>query len=130
MQQLVQRGRGSSSSNSDERVAAKHLFGKHGEVVQPGHMPKLDLDEARRVAAQVGVQLEDLPPLVERSKGQVYDAAKLPGLTEEERELVLKVRAGEGTAGTAVPQCCTSCQCKATSQREWCRMMPIQWIAH
>jgi hypothetical protein len=59
--------------------------------VQPGHMPPLIPAEAARVAAAMGLLLEDLPPMAPQCKGHVYDVKDMPGLTEAERELVLKV---------------------------------------
>jgi hypothetical protein len=93
----VQRHAGSSSSTNDSDEAAKLdlaarlLLQKHGEVVQLGRVPRLDPHEAARIAAAVGVDLESLPPLTQRSRGQVYAVDALPGLDEEDREMVLKV---------------------------------------
>jgi hypothetical protein len=55
-------------------------------------MPQLDPQEAVRIAAAVGVDLEALPPLTQRSRGHVYAVDALPGMDEEDREMVLKVR--------------------------------------
>jgi hypothetical protein len=54
-------------------------------------MPRLDPAEAGRIAAAVGVDLESLPPLTQRSRGHVYAVDALPGMDEEDREMMLKV---------------------------------------
>jgi hypothetical protein len=84
-----------SRSSTDEAaeldLAAKLLLQKHGEIVQLGRMPQLDPAEAQRIAAAVGVDLAELPPLTQRARGQVYAVDALPGMDEEDREMVLKV---------------------------------------
>jgi hypothetical protein len=54
-------------------------------------MPQLDPAEAARIAAAVGVDLGELPQLTQRARGHVYAVDALPGMDEEDREMVLKV---------------------------------------
>eukprot|EP00775_Hariotina_reticulata_P008228 gene8228-8418_t len=98
---------GADSSGTKEELAEKLL-----QVIKQSAATK-----AERVAAAVGVRLEDLPPMPPLCKGQVYDVEDMPGLTEAERELVLKAcRAGlvltllggaegDSTVGEAAPPC-------------------------
>jgi hypothetical protein len=63
-----------------------------GPVVVPGTMPPYDAQQAARVAAAVGVALEELPPLAQQARGHVYDVDWMEAFTEQEKDLVLKVR--------------------------------------
>lgn len=64
----------------------------HGPVVVSGTMPPYDAQQAARVAAAVGVSLEELPPLAQQARGHVYDVDWMTAFTDQEKDLVLKVR--------------------------------------
>lgn len=88
-----------------------------GPIVVPGTMPPYDAQEAARVAAAVGVNLEDLPPLAQQARGHAYDVDWMTGFTEQEKDLILKVRRlpacifgwGWGWGGGAMTGACSDC---------------------
>lgn len=61
------------------------------QIIQAGRVVPVDAAEAARVAAAVGVDLAAIPPLVEKSRGQVYDVEGMTTLTPYQHETVLKV---------------------------------------
>jgi len=74
-----------------DAAGAPKLWLQQGPMVVPGTMPPYDPQEAASIAAAVGVELEDLPPLAQQSRGHVYDVDWLTEFNEQEKDLVLKV---------------------------------------
>jgi hypothetical protein len=72
---------------------------KQGPVVVPGCMPPYDPVQAAAIAAAVGVDLDELPPLAPQTRGHVYDSDWLTSFTGQEKDMVLKVRGALGALG-------------------------------
>jgi hypothetical protein len=56
----------------------------------------------------VGVALEELPPLAQQARGHVFDVDWMAGFNDQEKELVLKVRAA------------SACRMKSCYLGQWC----------
>jgi hypothetical protein len=87
-QQSGQQGVGAKAAKAD--VPPGYTL-PHGPVIVPGTMPPWDAEEAARVAAAVGVSLDELPPLAQQARGHVYPVDWMTSFTEVERDLILRV---------------------------------------